>query len=803
MAALRRMARQLFVLWIVLAVLGVFLIAAQVPVVRGAVSGFLNADLATRDQLSSTYSFAVGVGSLVVSIAAFALQPRRATPVAPDPSPVGSAPIGVGMGTLAVPMFDPADRVRGRSDLVGELLALFGWRTWQGSRVRVLYGTAGGGKTTVAQQVALKAQERGVEVWWVSAAEYTDLQTGMRLLARRLGATSQELEQEWADHAPDVLWRRLSAYHGRWLLVVDNADDPRILAPQDEPVAHQRGWIRPPATRQGAVILTSRDSTATTWGSWCQLHEVAMLSPTDGAQVLFDHVQGDEGDRPEAEALSVRLGGLPLALTLAGRYLADANQVPLPGSMTSFTEYREALDGAGLTAVFADRVDRLSFTEARQVIARTWELSLGLLADRGLPQARPLLRLLATFADAPIPYQEILDPVVLGVSTRFDRLGFEQIRGLLHGLASLGLIELTSMHDETTVDTSTPIAIIRLHPLVRDASRYHLISTQQYSGMITLAADLLQHVCASIDPETPRKWPVWHLLVPHAMHLLVSTSQAGTASPEALAGVTEVAARACQFLRHIGLFATAQAQGMMILDAVAPVLGLEAPAVLTVRTDLAACVGDGGAREEARDQLADIQLTCDRVLGREHPDSLRVKIELAIWTGRAGDAAAARNLFVELVPLCQRVLGPTHPQTLTAQHNLAAWTGQAGDPVEARDQMVILLPIRQFVLGEDHPDTLHTRHNLATWTGLAGDPESARDQFTALLVDRERVLGAEHPSTLANRAGLAIWTGMAGDASAARDQFLELLPIRQRLLGPDHPHTLTVREAIATWSARC
>lgn len=790
-------------LWIVLALIGAGLLLASVSSVRQTIDRFFSADLATRDQLSSTYSLAVGLVSLLLSVTGFVLQSRTRTATSnKEPLDTTGVPVA-GMGSLAVPTLDSAERVRGRNELVEDLLSLYGRRSRHPSRIQVLHGTAGGGKTTVAHQVALQAQRLDVEVWWVSAAAFTDLQTGMRLLARTLGATTQELDHEWADHAPDVVWRRLMAYPKRWLLVIDNADDTRLLAPPGEPVAHQRGWLRPLAGKQGAVMLTTRDSTTTTWGAWCQLREIPLLSSTDGAQVLCDQIQHDAGTIADAEDLSVRLGGLPLALTLAGRYLADANQLRLLGSFTTFTDYKNALDTSGLTAVFPDETDRLSVNEARQVIARTWELSLSLLADRGLPLTRTMLRLLAAFADAPIPCQQILDPKLLGESAQFGGSDAAQIRGLLHGLTSLGLIDLAVDTNAAQSGEGSASMVIRLHPLIRDASLHHLAVTQQFQVTTSLAARLLVHACSELDPENPVNWPDWQLLVPHGVHLLTAEARTSTPSPQTVVDATEAAARACQFLRHTGQFPAAQAQGTLIYNTAAPVLGPENPAVLTVRAELALLAGEGGLREHARDQLTELVSIYERVLGSEHPQTLYVRADAAAWTGRARGHRSARDQFADLLPVCQRVLGDEHPHTLTVRLHLAAWTGEAGAPEAARDQLAALLPVRQRILGAEHPDTLHTRHNLAKWTGIAGDPVGARDQFLALLHLRERVLGLEHPHTLANRARLAAWTGNAGDPWSARDQFIDLLPVRRRVLGPDHPHTLSTEAAVTEWSARC
>lgn len=201
--------------------------------------------------------------------------------------------------------------LRGRDGLLAELAAP------GGGRVRVLHGLGGCGKTRLAVEAAFGAQQRCAEVWWVSAAGLDGLAAGMRAVGRRLGVTDVELEH---GDAADVIWQRLAGRPGPWLLVIDNADDPQILAGAGTCVAEGRGWLRPVAGDAGMVLVTSRDGTQASWGPWCRRHRLEMLPADPAAAVLADyagHHPGLGGEQ-DARLLAARLGGLPLALKFAG-----------------------------------------------------------------------------------------------------------------------------------------------------------------------------------------------------------------------------------------------------------------------------------------------------------------------------------------------------------------------------------------------------------------------------------------------------------------------------------------------------
>lgn len=73
-------------------------------------------------------------------------------------------------------------------------------------------------------------------------------------------------------------------------------------------------------------------------------------------------------------------------------------------------------------------------------VTATWELTLDLLADQGMAVARPLMRLLAHFADAPIPYAMVLSPKSLAASPLFALQNENDLERAIDALADFGLL---------------------------------------------------------------------------------------------------------------------------------------------------------------------------------------------------------------------------------------------------------------------------------------------------------------------------------------------------------------------------
>ncbi|URN09654.1 NB-ARC domain-containing protein [Actinomadura madurae] len=250
------------------------------------------------------------------------------------------------IGTIAVPAgrrYEDAP-LRGRDELIAELVEALS-RPGSAERVHLLHGLGGAGKSSVALEVACRVQEKGAGVWWIPASDAGRVTMGMLNLARRLRLSDAEIAHR---DVADLIWERLADRDTPWLLVFDNADDPAVLTIDDAPLPDGTGWLRPVATAAGMAIVTSRHGRVPDWGGWCRAHDVGMLTPAEGAQVLLDGTGSKAGSRADAESLSRRLGGLPLALRLAGSYLAQSQQMPRifadPERARTFAEYRSALD---------------------------------------------------------------------------------------------------------------------------------------------------------------------------------------------------------------------------------------------------------------------------------------------------------------------------------------------------------------------------------------------------------------------------------------------------------------------------
>ena len=721
-----------------------------------------------------------------------------------NPSRIAPSPIGLSSlaASVALPLadHDVTRPLRGRHAVVEELTQLVG-QTGPTARTRVLHGLGGSGKTLLALHIAREVAARGIPVWWVSAAELSGFVTAMHAVAQLLGATEEELQEQ---DPSDVLWRRLEGRSEPWLLVVDNADDISMLDSGStglvgsRVLADGRAWIRPLASGPGLVIVTSRDGDPKRWGRWCALTPIGKLAASDGAQVLLDHTPDRCGSREEAETLAERLGGLPLALSLAGSYLADTITDPWPDAdaPTTFTAYRDALD-AGRSDLLTPDPDDDDERQARRLIGEIWRLSLDLLEQRGATGARQLMRLLSQFAEAPVPYRLMLQPSVLKSSPIFETISRERLRSIVVGADQLDLIDLST--------TATPgageygeIPLLSLHPLMRDASRHYEDPDHDGGDYLVLAARLL---CAAvqdeeeISPQDPKQWPKWQLLAPHAALLLKDLVEQDDIDAELIADVARVADLALRQTHVRGLYLFAHAQYRALQEACTTALGANHPAVLASRHGAALALWAQGDFLAAQAELREVFDVRQEILGNEHPNTLNTRHNLAGTFQDHGDYVAAQAEFEAVLDIERRVLGEEHTHTLTTRNNLANVLRHRGDYVAAQAELEAVLDIERRVLGEEHPNTLTTRHSVAGVLQDHGDYAAAQAEFEAVLAIRRRVLGEEHPHTLTTRYNLASVLHARSDYPAAIAEYQATVSAMERVHGPRHPTTLAVRKS--------
>ncbi|MEV7069033.1 tetratricopeptide repeat protein [Streptomyces collinus] len=665
--------------------------------------------------------------------------------------------------SIDVPLTDYPHQLRGRDELLAILepslvrVPPTPEDVRPGARVHVLHGLGGCGKSRIAQQVALQAISNGREMWWIDARGAARISSGLREVAGRLGADASQVDLAWSGKrsAADLLWDHLDALQSPWLLIFDNADEPDLLGPSGRPVSDGTGWLRPPGTAIGRVLITSRNGSEGAWGAWAELHHVDVVDPAAGALILLDYAGPDAGPRAEAHRLAERLGGLPLALRAAGSYLAGelAGPVWRSGSTTrTFAEYQAALDRAMSESWQHPREVGPEEQAVMEVVHQTSELSLTLLEKSGLVVARPLLKLLACFADAPLPYAAVLSHLEMRRTPLFAGITSAQLRATVRGLSDMALVELGRTAGVADPTYSHQLTI---HPLVRSSCLMGC-DDGDLTGYQGLLIDLLMDATTSLDPDDAQRWTSWLLLSPHCADPLLRVLQRRTA--------LELSRRkeALRLIRAVARYIIASGlphQGELFLR---KVLRLEAAQAQDCRKEV-----------------------------------LSVRHEYARSLLEQGKLKAAEAEFGEVLDARAAILGSAHADCLATRHKLGRSLLEQGRWAEAEGQFSVVVAGERVLRGESHPDTLTVRHSLARALLQLGRMEEAEREIQEIAVLWEQRGEANAPEALKVRHSLARTLLGHGRAQEAERLLREVLAARLQLWGPLNLETLALRLALA------
>ncbi|MGH4016330.1 MAG: tetratricopeptide repeat protein [Pseudonocardiaceae bacterium] len=705
-----------------------------------------------------------------------------------------------GTFSVALPQRSETVPIRGRDQLVGYLtnecnVAYNAHLDNSESRVHLLQGLGGCGKTAVAWLIAQQAAEAGILVWWIQARDQSAVSTCLREVATRLDGDSARVAHAWSGDrsAPDVLWQLLDSTQQPWMLVFDNVEDTAVLNPASGNASDGTGWLRKP-NNNGFLLVTSRNGDPARWGTWVTCHRLQPLTPMDGAQVLLDYAGDQAGTLEEAAALSIRLGGLPLALRAAGSYIATVSQSPewLPELQAStFQDYLNSLRDR-----FTTLGDIGGITEnlGLEIVHQTVELSLELLSATDQQNARLLLELFSQLADAPIPYAKILRTKVVAEDPIFASLSVDQLRRVIGALSSLSLIDLRTVDE---VDDPTVSRVLTIHPIVRDVAL--LRQSYEPKQLAFLGLRAIHTVAVEIDPEDPHNWGKWQLIASHCNHQIYSSITRVTSSNQDKASeiVCQLGLLTSRYLNSIGLYQQAE-RVLLNLLAHRIITGSSISVALAVRHELTKAYAWQGRWLHAEQECRAVLAARRKTLGPLHPDTLATWHNLAaILAGKQSSLQDAEKEYRAVLRTQFTVLGTDHPDYLNSFHGLAYTLSEQGLWESAETAYKKVINSRVEILGLDHPATLWTLHELAACADEKGRWTEARNMFNEVVGRRGMVLGFEHPDTLISRGELAGVLARLGDIENARLIYDEVLRLQIRVLGDRHPDTLATKHNLA------
>jgi tetratricopeptide (TPR) repeat protein len=590
-----------------------------------------------------------------------------------------------------------------------------------GTRAAALAGLGGVGKTQLACEFVHRyGPWFAGGVFWLSLADSSAIAAEVAACG---GPGGLDLRPDFA--ALD-LEDRVRLVMAAWqsglprLLVFDNCEDEALLAQ----------W-RPPTGGCRVLVTTRREEWDLALG--VEVLRLGVLRRKEGVELLHRHRPDLPVDDAGLQALAAELGDLPLALHLAGSFLARYGATLNPAA------YLAQLRKSDLLAHRSLQGASISPTGHIQNVARTFAVSYTRLdaADPVDELALALLvRAVCLAPGANIPRDLLLATVDLDHDDLDAALRAEDA---LHRLIELGLIE-------------THPAAVRLHRLLVAFVRAQPGAEQAQGAVETALLNAFNEYRDDNDLVAASEVE---------LHMRVVTD---AALPRADFSALSLCNALGNHLRQSGDYDGAVFYLERALDIDEALNGEGNPSTAKSLNDFGYALRWKGDRLRARAYL-ERALRFWEKLGDDANRAATLD-NLGQLADDEGAQTDALQYYKRALRLRRQILGSTDPRTTVSMHNLGMLLARQGKLDEAQEHLNESLKARLQVSGADHIDTAIALQAVGNLHLRRGDLSAARDYFERALPVFQRRRGA-HPTTMAAISVLLDVVAQQGDSTRA------------------------------------
>ncbi|KFY27526.1 hypothetical protein V493_03438, partial [Pseudogymnoascus sp. VKM F-4281 (FW-2241)] len=585
----------------------------------------------------------------------------------------------------------------------------------------VLVGLGGVGKSQIAIEFSYRLRVRDPQVWvfWVYASTAERFEQAYRSIAT-------ELELPGADDPKtDVLGlvsRWLSnADNGRWLLILDNADDIDIFR-QMQGEGSQKGndtafplssYIPQPIT--GSVLLTTRDRRAASWLStgYTSVIPVNLMEPEEADQLLRINIPEGLSTSSDRVELVKELDYLPLAITQAAAYIG-AKAIRM--SVSKYLMLYRQNDQSQSRLLGQEYGDLRRAPGVRNSVFRTWQISFDQIKQNN-PQAAELLSLMAMF----------------------DRQGIPEFLLCIKYPNPLDLEEALGPLDEFSLITiKNGGKTFEMHRLVQLATRKWLERSRDGERW---QREAIEVVAKAFPGGDYNNWKTCEAMSSHATEVLKYELESDQSMLERASLLYNMASY--NWLQ--GRYEIAKAESQESLTTRQHLLHDDDMMISNSIGMLALVLQSQGKYDEAEPMHRQTLLLREKALGKEHPSTLTSMNNLALLLKSRGKYNEAEPMHRQTLLLREKALGKEHPDTLASMNNLALLLKSQGKDDEAEPMYRQTLLLSEKALGKEHPNTLASINNLASLFESQGKYDEAEPMYRQTLLLSEKVLGKEHP----------------------------------------------------------
>ncbi|KAL6697637.1 hypothetical protein J3F84DRAFT_369552 [Trichoderma pleuroticola] len=567
------------------------------------------------------------------------------------------------------------ERFVGRQDVLEKLKEMLFYK--QSLSRAALVGLGGMGKTQVALQLAYLMKDvlrdeggREFSVLWIPALSVATFEQACADIARRI----PQLNKTEKDDKLIVKDYFSTKEAGRWLLVLDNADDHDLIFGHSSAPGGLLQYL--PQSDLGCILATTRDRGVAV--GFAETN-VVMLSEMgmDEAETFFrrslinnDFVGVDE----DVKSLLEFLERIPLAIAQAVAYI-NVNQV----TTREFLNLLQGVPYDQISILSRHFRDSTRYQESQNAIALTWSASFEKITQTD-PTAAKLLAFISYIEPKGIPRSLLPEG--------------ESREEFLHAIGTLLGYGFLTLQREDFYD---------MHRLV------HIAATVWVRGRFTNTMNpnlALEHVASVfLGPQYNRR-EKWISYLPHILKILQDNFSFENDSSLILA----CRVGQCMIVEGMTRMAVSMLENLVDYMEMRDDKDLIRQAS---QHELARAYYFDRQHEKAKSILEGVVAVREQVLGGEHQETIRSQDVLAKVYRELEKYKEAISILECVVAVRRRTLGEEHQETIGSQHALAKAYRQDGRLNEARSMLEHVVALRERIFGEDHPFLLVSQFELA------------------------------------------------------------------------------------------
>ncbi|KAL6787041.1 TPR-like protein [Trichoderma sp. SZMC 28012] len=639
-----------------------------------------------------------------------------------------------------------------------------------------LVGLGGVGKSQLAIEFAHRFAEEHKNIWifWIHAATQERVQEGFRLIA---DAVKLPERKQPTANIPLLVKNWLSIEHnGRWIIILDSADETEVLYSASESVHDKRSLAAYiPKSRNGAIVLTTRNRSLASklTGGHKHIIDVETMSEAD-ALTLLERKMGSPllpSEASLAEDLVKALECIPLAIGQAAAYIQARR--PRSSIEKYLAEFRKN-ERESMKLLKYEANDMGRDEETSNTVLRTWAMSFDYIRSR---------------------QQSAAD--LLSLMSFFDRQGIPE--WVLNSSRTLSDGEVS----ESGTEVKEPDDSLDPNEADDDSnaeSESNNDSDSDTNGTFEDDILILRNFCLIGVNEEGDKFE---------MHRLVQLSIKS-------------------WLKAFGLYETFMQQYIALMAvsfpkpkyenrAICQALFAHVQAALDYRPNedtlkqwatlcyKGGCYAyDQGKYNIAEEMANKSKKSCERQYGKDGNSTLQTISLLASILYYQDRWDEAEALEVQVLETTKAKLGSEHPETLRSMDNLSSTYRSQGRWDEAEELEAQVLKARKDTLGADHLDTLHSMGNLAL-TYLKQGRLNEAEKLQVQVMEAHKVASrVDHPETLHSMGGLALTYCSQGRWDEAEKLQVQVLKAYKIKPGVNHPDThLSMTSTYFEFSAFC